>query len=131
LHAQEVFFCLFTMKTFSIAGLAACNWLGLLSGALAQGTSRLYDEPNTGLTFLVEDFPDSLSEGGADGGYSFGYVLPGKSNENYEYVGYILGPLTDGQGWAGLSHGGPMTNALLLMAWPNDDDIVSSFRYAT
>lgn len=36
-------------------------------------------------------------------------------------------------GWCGLSHGesGQMTGALLLVAWPYEDQVVTSFRYAT
>lgn len=38
----------------------------------------------------------------------------------------------DTDGWCGLSHGqsGQMTQALLLMAWPYEDQILTSFRFA-
>lgn len=39
----------------------------------------------------------------------------------------------DTDGWCGLSHGqsGQMTQALLLMAWPYEDQVLTSFRFAS
>lgn len=39
--------------------------------------------------------------------------------------------MTNGSSWCGLSHGaaGQMTNALLLMAWPYQQQVLTSFRY--
>jgi cellobiose dehydrogenase (acceptor) len=37
----------------------------------------------------------------------------------------------DEKGWCGISMGGPMTNSLLITAWPNEDTVYTSLRYAT
>lgn len=39
--------------------------------------------------------------------------------------------MTNGSGWAGLDLGTTMANRLLIVAWPNGDEIMSSFREAT
>ena len=94
---------------------------------LGSYAARFYTDPHTNLTFYVNDI------GTADtvGGYSHGYVLPSGTNTQYEYIGIMIGGLQNGTGWSGMSHAGPMTNSLLLMAWPYQNKIMSSFRYAT
>lgn len=37
----------------------------------------------------------------------------------------------DKKGWCGVSLGGPMTNSLLIAAWPSGDNIYTSLRYAS
>lgn len=41
--------------------------------------------------------------------------------------------MTNGSSWCGISHGaaGQMTNSLLLMAWPYQNQVLTSFRYTT
>jgi hypothetical protein len=34
------------------------------------------------------------------------------------------------QGWSGISHGGGMPNSLLLVAWPEKNDVKTKFVYA-
>ena len=45
-----------------------------------------------------------------------------------EFIGEIVAPL-DAK-WIGMSLGGAMNGDLLLVAWPNGNEIVSSTRYA-
>jgi hypothetical protein len=44
-----------------------------------------------------------------------------------EFTGHISGK---GPGYHGISIGGGMLNRLLLVAWPNGDKVVTSFRFA-
>lgn len=37
----------------------------------------------------------------------------------------------DSAGWCGISLGGGMTNSLLITAWPHEDTVYTSLRYAT
>ena len=34
-------------------------------------------------------------------------------------------------GWCGIAHGGKMVKDLLLVAWPHEDEVLTSFRWAT
>ncbi|KAK6070571.1 fungal cellulose binding domain-containing protein [Seiridium cupressi] len=81
-----------------------------------------YTDPNTGIKF------STWTEGT---GFTYGVALPGDAltNDSTEYIGILRCTA----GWCGLSHGesGQMTQALLLVAWPNQDQVVTSFRFAT
>ncbi|CAN8106388.1 unnamed protein product [Discula destructiva] len=87
----------------------------------------MFTEPMTGITF---------STWGDGEGYTFGMILPptALTTAEYDYIGYLscTTPAGQGEAWCGLSHGqsGQMTNALLLMAWPYEDQVLASFRYA-
>jgi hypothetical protein len=61
----------------------------------------------------------------ADTGYSFGYAFPVKSNDTM--MGLITAPIK--AGWVGLSFGGGMRNALLLVAWNNNGNMTGDLRY--
>ncbi|KAI0201939.1 cellobiose dehydrogenase [Astrocystis sublimbata] len=77
--------------------------------------------------------PDTAIEFGTweQGDMTIGMALPGDAltTDATEYIGL----LKCSTGWCGLSHGesGQMTQALLLMAWANGDEVLTSFRYAT
>ncbi|KAI1260951.1 hypothetical protein F5Y18DRAFT_431739 [Xylariaceae sp. FL1019] len=77
--------------------------------------------------------PDTKIEFGTwvQGDMTIGMSLPGDAltNDATEYIG-LLKCTT---GWCGISHGesGQMTQALLLMAWANGDEVLTSFRFAT
>jgi len=66
------------------------------------------------------------------GGFQWGYALPATAGgTNDEYLGYMVGSLQSGRkGWSGISHGGGMPNALLLIAWPESNAIKTKFVYA-
>ncbi|KAJ4396268.1 hypothetical protein N0V93_000487 [Gnomoniopsis smithogilvyi] len=87
----------------------------------------LYTDPLTNITF------PTWSDGE---GYTFGMIVPetALTTDTYDYIGYLscTTPAGAGEAWCGLSHGqsGQMTQALLLMAWPYNDQVLTSFRYA-
>ncbi|KAF2463794.1 FAD/NAD(P)-binding domain-containing protein [Lindgomyces ingoldianus] len=97
----------------------------LLSGALlvlhvtAQTASPFTDD-KTGITF--NGFQHYS-------GYRFGLALP--ENPSTDFIGQIVGPVNSTGGWAGVSMASSMTDHLLIVAWPNGDEVVSSFRKAT
>jgi hypothetical protein len=92
-----------------------------------------------------------------DGGFTFGMTLPDTALEKdaNEYIGLIVStiarryakkkysltasqrckitPSTNGPGYCGISHGnsGQMSHSLLLVAWPYNGTVYTSFRYAT
>ncbi|KAK2775512.1 hypothetical protein FQN52_003981 [Onygenales sp. PD_12] len=117
------------MKSFglrSVLGLTAC--LSSLShGVLAQAGS--YTDPETGIIFGTQTIADSQTTGGL----MLGWALPedAATVDATEYIGIIVGSLTDGAGWTGLSHGGSMSSALLLLAWSDGENVVTSFRFAS
>lgn len=88
--------------------------------AVAQ-TSSPYTDPKTGIDF--RGYKDATT------GYTFGIALP--ENPTTDFIAQIQAPITNGGGWAGFSMGQTMTGNLLVVAWPNDGEIVSSFRKAT
>lgn len=90
---------------------------GLATLAAAQ-TPGPYTDPKSGITFNAYVNPSS--------GYFFGVTLPSNSSGT-DFIGTIGGK---GTGWSGVSLGGAMLNKLLILAWPNGDAILSSFRKA-
>ncbi|KAN0094050.1 iron reductase domain protein [Hyaloscypha variabilis] len=91
--------------------------LALSSTSLAATSTGIIVEPKTNISF--SSFSDSAS------GYTFGIALP--TTPGTDFIGYLAGK---GVGWSGVSLGGPMTNKLLVVAWPNSKatSIVGSFR---
>ncbi|KAF2449550.1 hypothetical protein P171DRAFT_351695 [Karstenula rhodostoma CBS 690.94] len=86
------------------------------AGAQAQLTTSYTDEA-TGITFQQKNVAN----------YSFGVALP--ENPTTDFIGQLsANTLT---GWAGVSFTGSMLNSMLLVAWPNNGEIVSSLRSAT
>ncbi|RDL39867.1 CBD9-like protein [Venustampulla echinocandica] len=88
----------------------------LALGASAQSTTT-YTDSRSGITV----------SGYQSASYIFGIALP--STPGKDFIGMLVGK---GNGWAGVSLAGPMTGgSLLLVAWPNGQNILSSFRKAT
>ncbi|KAI0888791.1 carbohydrate-binding module family 1 protein [Annulohypoxylon maeteangense] len=103
-----------------------------------NSTPTAYTDSATGITFdtwIVPDKANGAVSGSIVGGYTFGVALPENAlttNAN-ELIGYLKcgsnGTTTNA--WCGISFGGTMTNSLLLMAWPYEDQVLTSFRFAT
>jgi cellobiose dehydrogenase (acceptor) len=87
-----------------------------LAGAQVQLTTKYMDE-GTGITFQQKSIAN----------YSFGIALP--ENPTTDFIGQLSASTLTG--WAGVSFTGSMLNAMLLVAWPNNGEIVSSLRTAT
>lgn len=88
--------------------------------AFAQ-TSSSYTDDKTGIDF--RGYTNALT------GFTFGIALP--ENPTTDFIAQIQAPITNGGGWAGFSMGQSMTGNPLVVAWPNDGEVVSSFRMAT
>ncbi|KAF5672505.1 cellobiose dehydrogenase [Fusarium heterosporum] len=102
---------------FSLSSAAAL--LGLAGTSVAQGIrSSAYTDPKTGI-----DFQRYWTKG-----YSLGIAVP--ETLGSDVIAQMVFPLEEKKGWAGISFGGGMINSLLFVAWPNGDDIVTSFRLA-
>lgn len=103
--------------------LSSLQKLAVLAGLadMALSAAAPFTDANTGITF--ETYLDS------DMSFSFGMTFP--ETIGTDFIGQMVVPLTDGAGWGGVSLGGSMTDNLLFVAWPNGDDIVSSFRLAS
>lgn len=99
------------------AGLALLAYISVVAGAAAP-----YTDPNTGITFETNFVSDV-------DGFSFGMVFP--ETITTDFIAQLVVPLTDGAGWGGISFGGAMTEHLMFIAWPNGDEVMTSFRLAT
>ncbi|PSK55758.1 hypothetical protein B9Z65_4636 [Elsinoe australis] len=97
---------------------------GFLSAALAAGAAaqavKTVDS-NTGITFAA--FKDETT------GTQVGLALP----ESYtgDFIGQLVAPTGNSTGWVGMSLGPAMLNNLLVAAWPNEKELVSTFRQAS
>ncbi|KAI0206366.1 fungal cellulose binding domain-containing protein [Astrocystis sublimbata] len=116
--------------------LAAIFNVQLCLGQEADPT--VYTDSETGITFdtwIVPDRAGGSSNLGTWGGMTVGMALPedALTTDATEFIGYMLCPSnsTELTGWCGISLGGLMTNSLLLMAYPHEDQVLTSFRYAT
>lgn len=93
---------------------------GLLIASLATlgaaQTPAPYTDAKSGITFNY--FAHTS-------GYFFGLALPANSTGNTDFIATIGGK---GTGWSGASLGGAMLNKLLIVAWPNGQNILGSFR---
>ncbi|KAH8107442.1 cytochrome domain of cellobiose dehydrogenase Hp3 Ph 7.5 [Phellopilus nigrolimitatus] len=88
------------------------------TAALAQSSSYT----DSGITF----------QGITDSTYNItvGFVMPPAGSAGTdEFIGEIISPTSIN--WVGVALGGKMANDLLLVAWPNGEDIVASTRFAT
>ncbi|KAI2628345.1 fungal cellulose binding domain-containing protein [Xylaria nigripes] len=101
-------------------------------------TPTVYTDPDTGITFDTWIVPDTATGPtgiSTWGGMTIGFALPedALTTDATEFIGYFLCPSnsTTLTGWCGISLGGPMTNSLLLLAYPHEDQVLTSFRYAT
>ncbi len=90
---------------------------------LSQSASNFVDPVNgyqfTGITDPVHDVTY---------GFTFPPLATSGSNPT-EFIGEIVAPIA--QKWIGVALGGAMLQDLLLVAWPNGNDIVSSTRIAS
>ncbi|KAI9659541.1 MAG: hypothetical protein M1821_001800 [Bathelium mastoideum] len=111
-------------NAFFNASLLSALWA---AGAYAQATIDNFTDPSTGFLFSRA----SVDSSETPGGFQLGLVLPEGTDPAAEYIGYLVGARTSGAGWTGISHGGAMTNSLLLLGWVDGDQILTSFRYAT
>lgn len=92
--------------------------LGLLgTTTTAQQSSTAFTDPDTGITYQQV----------TQRAYSFGIALP--ENPTTDFIGRISAQGT--QGWAGVSLGGMMSGSLMVIAWPHEDEVVSSLRLST
>jgi cellobiose dehydrogenase (acceptor) len=82
--------------------------------ATAQLTASPYVDADTGITFNTYQHTT---------GYSFGIALP--ETPTTDFIGQIKAPIG---GWAGVSMGSSMAGNLHVVAWPNEGEIMSSFR---
>jgi len=101
--------------------------LSLASGAAAQVFAPYTD--SNGIKFWQATFSTTVGQGDAQ----WGMALPAAADtamEN-EYIGRLVVPRVNTGTWMGLSHFSEMTSSLLLVAWLDNEDIVTSFRYAT
>lgn len=87
----------------------------LASFALAQ-TPAPYTDAKSGITFNT--FQHSS-------GTFFGLALPSNTTSNTDFIAIMGGK---GTGWTGVSLGGGMLNKLLVVAWPNGQNVIGSFR---
>ncbi|USP79449.1 carbohydrate-binding module family 1 protein [Curvularia clavata] len=63
-----------------------------------------------------------------DSGYRLGYAVPEKPST--DFIAQIQAPISNAGGWAGLSMGQSMVGNPLIVAWPNEGKVISSFRLA-
>ncbi|PBP22038.1 cellobiose dehydrogenase [Diplocarpon rosae] len=90
--------------------------LGLFS-TTAHGQSTAYADAATGITFQQV----------TEGTFTFGIALP--ETASTDFIGRIS--TTGAAGWAGISLKGPMTGSLMVVAWPNAEQVVASLRLAS
>jgi cellobiose dehydrogenase (acceptor) len=106
-------------------------------GLAQNGPPIPFTDPETGIVFNTWIIPNRADTGftGAYGGMRIGVALPDNALEvdATEFIGLLSCPSnsTELTGWCGISMRGPMTNSLLLTAWPQDDQIQTSFRFAS
>ncbi|KAI5811180.1 hypothetical protein DFH27DRAFT_13719 [Peziza echinospora] len=100
---------------FSVAATLVASAVTLVNAQVADP----YTDPSTNITF--QRFYQAQKD------FSFGIVTPETPSD--EFIGQLTGPVKGG--WTGLSLGGGMMQALLIVAWKNGEEIVHSFRYAS
>jgi hypothetical protein len=91
----------------------------LLTGTLAAQTAAPWTDVRSGMTFNT--FAHSS-------GLFFGLALPVNATGNTEFIATLGGKDTR---YTGINLGGGMLGKLLLVAWPNQQAVVSSFRKTT
>lgn len=97
-----------------------------------------YTDPDTKIQFGTWSVTDAQNspDTAKMAGFTFGMVLPqdALTVDATEYIGILrCATKANATGWCGISHGesGQMSQALLLMAWPYNGEVMTSFRYAT
>ncbi|KAH8759951.1 hypothetical protein F5883DRAFT_619315 [Diaporthe sp. PMI_573] len=100
---------------------SAAALAGLARMAAAATTATAYTDATTGI-----DFMQYSANGGA---FTFGIALP--ETIESDFIGQLVVPITKTGGWGAVSLAGSMLNHLLLVAWANGDEVVSTFRTAS
>ncbi|KAJ4299097.1 hypothetical protein N0V90_004341 [Kalmusia sp. IMI 367209] len=88
--------------------------------ATAQLTAAVYTDEKTGITF--NGFSHSS-------GFKLGYALP--KDPTTDLIAQLIAPITNDGGWAGFPLGQTMVGSTLVVAWPHDGEVISSFRKAS
>ncbi|BCS19750.1 cellobiose dehydrogenase [Aspergillus puulaauensis] len=115
----------------SFAALVAAG--SFLQPCLAQTTTpEKYTDPDTGIIFDTWTVEKTSSVAGL----TFGVALPedALTTDATEFIGYIScssSSTASATGWCGLSLGGSMNSNLLLLAYPQDDQVLTSFRFSS
>jgi hypothetical protein len=93
------------------------TFLPAVVGLAAAQTPAPYTDAKSGITFNTYINPST--------GYFFGLALDANNTASTDFIATIGGK---GTGWSGVSLGGGMLNKLLILAWPNGQSVVGSFR---
>jgi cellobiose dehydrogenase (acceptor) len=106
----------------------ATSPLAFLPATVAQSGWAPVTDSN-GIKFWTTTWASRVGTGNTQ----FGLALPPANAAAFtnEYIGRIVAPAPASGTWFGLSHLSGMTGALMLLAWPDGDSVVSSFRYAS
>ncbi|KAF9890647.1 hypothetical protein FE257_005778 [Aspergillus nanangensis] len=98
----------------------------LMCRCLAQKPGH-YIDPGTKIGFTTW----SISGEGKPGELTFGMALPSNAlqTDATEFIGYINYAGEGSSGWSGFALGGSMTDSLLLLAYPDGDDMRTSLRF--
>ncbi len=99
------------------------------AGTLAQVFAPYTDD--NGIAFWQATFDTEVA--GTSGKAQWGLALPPAtaSDLENEYIGRLVVPIASSGTWMGLTHQSGMTGALLLVTWPDEDTVKTSFRYAS
>lgn len=101
---------------------SAAALVGLLRMATAATTTpTAYTDPKTGI-----DFQQYSANGG---NYTISIALP--ETIKSDFIGQLVVPISKTGGWGAVSLAGGMLNHLLLVAWANGEEVVSTFRTAS
>ncbi|KAH7926555.1 cytochrome domain of cellobiose dehydrogenase Hp3 Ph 7.5 [Leucogyrophana mollusca] len=93
----------------------------IISGSVLGQSSSSYTDPDNGITF--EGYTDPVHN------VTYGLVFPPLSQKSTEFIGEIVA--TSDAKWIGLALSGSMLGDLLVVGWPNGNDIVSTTRFAS
>lgn len=88
--------------------------------ASAQLAAAVYTDEKTGITF------NGLSH---TSGYKLGIALP--EDPTTDLIAQVVAPITNDGGYAGFPLGQSMVGTVLVVAWPHEGEVISSFRKAT
>ncbi|KAH8648421.1 cellobiose dehydrogenase [Xylariales sp. PMI_506] len=94
-----------------------------LAVAMATGVSAI------GTLNYTDSFSGMSFSGYTDGDFVTGIALP--DDPTTDLIVQIIGPANNSAGWGGFDFGTEMADRLLIIAWPNGDDVVVSAREAT
>ena len=91
--------------------------IGLLAmGIMVSAQTTEYTDPNTGITF------QQIVKNGDT--YTFGIALP--DTAGLDFIGQITG--NGSEGWVSVSFGGGMLDNLLLIVYPDGEEVTASLR---